>query len=355
MKSPAIDNKHLEEIIRGAIACLDGNAELTGVRIAPLNRAGLLSGSGEVSAAIELVYNGLPTAMPDRLWMKTAADPDEAFRVISSAYERLVAAGLQDTAPRPIAPDGVNGVVLTEYVAGKPLLTLAYAFCLRTIPNPKIEIERLFEKLGHWLASYHKSAYAGSETKLSDLFVQIDRDLSHIPRVSQQQLSILRAHLASARIRKCEDQQFPNVYSHADFSLRNVLVRPQNEFTVIDWDAPLERKFPDITLCWWDLYHMWMNINSLVRLWPIVSRRRIRLLAERLVCGYLDNSETALSYEDFTHSICYLLSLRFMAGSQSIRRIDLRYNNLLAQRFVRLFRNAILDGNADVVDWLQGN
>lgn len=357
MNLPMIDDNHLEEVIRHAIARLESNAGLTGIRITPRGRVGLLrasTGSGETSAAIDFLGNGSSDVLSGRLWMKTAKDPDKAFQVISSAYKRLVGAGLRDTAPRPVAPDVKNGVVITEYVAGKPLLNSAYAFCLRGVPKPDVDMEGLFKNLGCWLALYHESAYAGSETTMSDLIVQIDRDMSHSSQINQKQLSVLRAHLASAKVRKCADRQFHNVHSHTDFALRNILFRSQDEFTVTDWDAPLERKFPEIGICWWDLYHMWININSLIRLWPLISRHRIRMLAEWLVNGYLENCDAEITYEDFKHCICYPLSLQYLAGSQSIRRVDLRYKNLLARRFLKLFRNAAVDGNADIVSGFPG-
>ena len=115
MNESELDHGHLEQVIREAITQrLERGSELLSVRVAQMSRAGKLSGSGEVAGAVDLVYKGSSNVMPERLWMKTADNPDEAFQVISSAFEKLVAAGLEATAPSPIALDVKNGVVITK-------------------------------------------------------------------------------------------------------------------------------------------------------------------------------------------------------------------------------------------------
>ncbi len=99
---------------------------------------------------------------------------------------------------------------------------------------------------------------------------------------------------------------------HNDFSLRNIFIGDDRNFTIIDWDATVHPKFPQIASFCHDLTLFIINIQSLLRFHPLVSHKKISVLNKSFISGYFKESFPYNSEK--MNFIYYVFALTYYTG-----------------------------------------
>lgn len=286
------------------------------------------------------------------VWAKIVESPQESYRAHEKAFSRAEKHGISAPIPKPYFYDDGNNLLFMETKTGTNLLglTLRYSFILNFFPND--ELRRLFFEIGFWLQKFHASVETGEKTNLKTIIEDMDSELGSTPSFSDLEKDSLSGTLRRLSNRDIAEQQFSLVTPHNDFTLRNLFTQDGGGFNIIDWDAMVHPCFPQKALCWWDLTTLIINMQSMLKLEPIISRSRIRTLCNAVIDGYFYNNETVSNTapKEFFECVYYVYTLKYWLGIDSDRPLWKIYatSRGMGSRYVARMRRMLLAGKADI-------
>lgn len=279
-------------------------------------------------------------------WIKRVEDPERFFAELSSVYNSLERAGLHSNMTKPYLFDLDSSVVCISHFSGSSLLkeTLRHLLSLhRSMPQQLIES---YYDIGKWLQQYHE-VMASAETMMSmaDILVLLCDALERDSYFDWEGKGILMRHIDGIRDSAIGDLTFVLVRTHNDFTLRNILLSDTG-FGIIDWDAMVHPKFPDRAPVWNELSCFLLNLQSMLRFYPLISRSNIHKLQWSFLDGYFDKSTLAKD-ENFLE-LFFVFTLRFFFGIDSDRPLSQIYRPRLGRRYLRFLEKSLLQGSADI-------
>jgi tRNA A-37 threonylcarbamoyl transferase component Bud32 len=281
------------------------------------------------------------------MWAKKVEEPARAFDAISAIYSRLEQKGIHQPAPKPMFYDPALGLLFMERIRGRCLLPAIAAGCVW--PSGQL-FDRYRERLvaiGRWMSNWHSVASVGKYTTLASMLPAIEGVLRG-PHFSAEEKNQLRAHLRRLAGSAIAHAEWPLVTPHNDITLRNVFI-DDDRFHVIDWDAMVHPSFPPQTIIWWDLITLLMNIESLMRLRPLISRKKLNDLCSSLWRGYMDGQSRAqIGLDEFRKSIMFVVVLCYYCGLGSPLPLYRIYKNNLGWRYTSALRRRLLAGSGSL-------
>jgi hypothetical protein len=197
------------------------------------------------------------------------------------------------------------------------------------------------------MSNWHAVASIGKCTTLASTMPAIESALSGSDFTAEEQ-DRLREHLRGLAGRAIAHAEWPLVTPHNDITLRNVFIE-DDRFHVIDWDAMVHPRFPRLAMNWWDLITLLMNIESLMRLRPLTSRKKLRDLCTAVWRGYMDGrSSGQIELDEFRTSIMFVVVLSYYCGLGADRPLSLIYRRNLGWRYSRAVRRRLLAGSGSL-------
>ncbi len=301
---------------------------------------------GQCTIEYENSSNGLQKRS---YWIKKVENPERFYSELTDIYNTLQRNGLHSHMTRPYLYDPDSGAVCISHFDGVSLLkeTFRHSFSFgKALPQ---ELIHVFNQIGRWLQMYHEATISENIVTMPDILLTLLEVLEKDSSLSSRKKAIIMKHLSTIRQRSVGTMTFPTVRTHNDFTLRNILVSNDN-FGVIDWDAMIHPKFPDLAPVWNEISCFLLNLQSLLRFYPIISKYKIRVLKDSFLQGYFEGN--SLAEASCFPEIFYIFSLRFFLGIDSDRPLAQIYRKNFGKRYIQLLEKELLLGNADLTNRL---
>ena len=335
--------QHTREAIRAAVLKnlpalgFAGGPETVEVNVADLKRQN--STSSRVGGAI--------TVQGTNLWAKKVEAPARAFDAIRTLYGVLEAKGLHRQVPKPLFFDPALGLLFMERIRGRCLLPLVAAGCVWSSRRRFDGYRERLAAVGRWMGGWHSAAPASAYTTLAAMLPALEDMLGGADFTAEEQAR-LRAHLRALAGSAIARAPWPLITPHNDITLRNIFVDDER-FHVIDWDAMVHPRFPPQAIVWWDLITLLMNIESLARLRPLISRDKLSELCSSLWRGYVEASPgSPIGLGEFRTSIMFVVVLSYYCGRAADRPLSRIYRHNLGWRYSRAVRHRLLAGSGSL-------
>jgi len=281
------------------------------------------------------------------LWAKKVDEPARAFDSIKTLYSLLEKQGIHQPVPRPLFYDPTIGLLFMERIRGRCLLPAIAAACIWSSDRLFDGYRERLVAIGRWMGSWHSAASVGKSTTLTSMVPAIEGTLGGSDFAVEER-NQLREHLRRLAGSAIAHAEWPLVTPHNDITLRNVFVDDES-FHVIDWDAMVHPAFPRQTIVWWDLITLLMNIESLMRFHPLISREKLRQLCSALWRGYMGGRSGAqIGLDEFRSSIMFVVVLLYYCGVGSDRPLHRIYQHHLGWRYSRAVRRRLLAGSGSL-------
>lgn len=281
------------------------------------------------------------------LWAKKVEEPARAFDAINTLYGLLEKKGLHQPVPKPFFHDPGMGLLFMERIPGRCLLSAIAAGCVWSGDRLFDRYREALVAIGRWMASWHSVASVGKSTTLGSMLPAIEGALDG-PHFSVEERNRLREHLRRLAGSAIAHAEWPLVTPHNDITLRNLFI-DEDRFHIIDWDAMVHPRFPRQAIVWWDLITLLMNIESLMRFRPLISREKLRDLCSCLWRGYMDaRSGAQVGLEEFRKSIMFVVVLRYYCGLGADRPLYRIYRRNLGWRYSNAVRRRLLAGSGSL-------
>lgn len=337
----------IQALVLNNLAALgfDGEYQAVEVDIARLERQN--STSSRIGGVISVEgTDGSGRRNRVSVWAKKVEEPARAFDAIHALYGLLEKKGIHQPVPKPFFHDAAMGLLFMERIPGRCLLSAIAAACVWSG-------DRLFDRyrehlvaIGRWMGSWHSIASVGRSTTLASMLPAIEGAMS--AHFSAEEQSRLREHLRRLAGSAIAHAEWPLVTPHNDITLRNLFI-DQDKFHIIDWDAMVHPRFARQAIVWWDLITLLMNIESLMRFRPLISREKLRDLCGCLWRGYMDGrSGQQMGLDEFRKSIMFVVVLRYYCGLGSDRPLYRIYRRNLGWRYSKAVRRRLLAGSGSL-------
>ena len=317
--------------------------------MAPLRRQNLHSSRS--GALISLKYERNGQSQETSIWAKKVKYPKEIFESMLAAYSDARTTDAEPSIPMPYSYLEEEKLLFMEAVNGTSLLERTLTHGNTVILRPRRLLDA-YRGIGDWLQRYHRATSRGATSSLSGAILETQAALQISGDFDEAELRQLAERLEQIADSGTSVAEVPLVRPHNDFTLRNILLRAGSKFSVIDWDATAKPSFPRQELCWWDLTTFVLNLQSLIKVWPAMTRSRTDSLCRAFLNGYfLDNREIGTtSKDDFLDDILFVFTLRYWLKVKVDRSMWRIYSRHLGGRYVSLVRSALLDGRAYLLD-----
>jgi hypothetical protein len=231
------------------------------------------------------------------------------FTSMSHIYQKLEEAGEAGHMPKPYLCDTEHEANYMEYVKGTDLKYTAFLYLAL---SRRRKLEKIFYDIGKWLQAFHQAVPTANSIKFSDIKLDIENSLDQSVYFNETEKQQIR-HKLDEKINSVPES-FSLVRPHNDFALRNIIHLKPDDFVIIDWDAMFHSKFPSEAPVWNDITTLTINVLSLSRFSPVITRRNVRKLADSFLKGYFeslygkfDKSRTMDSL--FVFALCYYLGV----------------------------------------------
>lgn len=303
------------------------------------------------SVSIEYIADGLPRKKS--LWIKTVSTPKEAYQAIDSIHTIAAKYDIAEPIPKPYFYDEKNKVLCMEMITGRSLLklTLKHGICLnlRSINT----LSGIFYGIGQWMHKYHSSIGTGKVSTLGALIEQVSAELHTNMTFNTLEKRTISGTLSDIGSTNIADKPFPLVRPHNDFTLRNLFVGNNGGFYVLDWDMMIHPKCPNEALCWTDITMLILNLQSMLRIYPIIGRNRIRKLCVALLNGYFTEDSMVVNQttpEEFFRHILYVFAIKYWLGFDNYLPMHKIYEKHGGWRYAEKLRKDLLLGRADITN-----
>ncbi len=331
------------------IDCLNGKKVLS-VSVGEVKKQNSLSNRSGSPILIKYLDNEV--VCTEYIWAKFLESPQESYHAQERAYSHAEKHGISAPIPKPYFFDTNNNVVFMEMKTGINVLelTLRYGFSLNLFPND--DLRKLFFEIGFWLQRFHASVEIEETTNLKTIIEKVNSELKSTVSFSQLEKNSLSDALKRFYNKPVAKQEFPLVTPHNDFTLRNLFMQHAGGFNIVDWDAMVHPCFPQKALCWWDLTILIINMQSMLKLEPIIKISRIKTLCNAVIEGYFSENATVsnIGADEFLQCIYYVYTLKYWLGIDSDRPLWKVYgaSRGMGNRYVARLRRMLLAGKADI-------
>ena len=134
---------------------------------------------------------------------------------------------------------------------------------------------------------------------------------------------------------------------HNDFSLRNILNTKNRNFKIIDWDAMIHESFPDKAPAWHDVTCLFINIQSLIRFYPLINKKNINRMSWSFIYGYSKNNH---SYNnDDLNKFLWCFSFAYYLGLIGDRPLPKIYKSKISRRYIKILHNYLIKGEVSII------
>lgn len=293
-------------------------------------------------AAIALTYRDSNNKIhSDHIWAKRIKDPELAFRKMSGVYRRLASSTLNSKMPIPRYFDRKTSIIYTSRVFGNSLAIVTLKnLGLIPIRMPKWLCELYFD-IGAWLNKYNLVMSNYQKFGLKKIIKELFATLNGFNYFTTNEKKTILRHLVQIENKINGNLYLESTVPHNDFSLRNIIIRKNRQFTIIDWDAMIHGDFPKLAPIWHDLTTFLLSIQSLIRFHPLVSSTKIGTIITSFLEGYFNKAETSI--KDQIEDMFYIFTLRAFTGISSDRPLFQIYRKRLSHRFIKKLKTKLLD------------
>lgn len=297
--------------------------------------------------SVLLKYRDLTNRMINKnIWIKKVKQPQQAFNRMIDVYKRLESCGISTHMPVPFCFDKRSGFIFLNQVFGESLSVIT---CLQVLSRFKCLpgwLDKTYYDIGKWLSKYHLVMTIPRKTPFTNMLNELRSALRDDMYFQTHEKQILQKHLTRVQEEIGSDYNMRLTRPHNDFSLRNIIIGEDGNFTVIDWDTMIDPQFPQIAPFWNDLTCFVINVQSLQRFHPLVSRRKIKTLIKSFLAGYFE--ETSPDITPKMEDVLWVFMLYYFIGLIGDRPLYEIYGKRLSFRFTKILRKKLLCGVADV-------
>jgi tRNA A-37 threonylcarbamoyl transferase component Bud32 len=284
-----------------------------------------------------------------KLWAKKVEKPEAAFTSINTLYQLTINAGIQDPIPKPYLYDSDTNIVVMEAISGENLRNILYKHASFIDFFHEKNIINSFYDIGKWLGQFSKVSSTGKNETLKSYILPLLEKLKSDESFNKNERKKVEKNILKILNAPISKIYFPQVKPHNDFTLRNIFINDDG-FNIIDWDSMVHPCFPEETLCWWDVTCFILNIQSLLRYSPLVSKNRINNLCKVFVDGYISSNRefSSVNTNDYFDSIMYVFTLKYWLKIDTDRPLYEIYNNNLGWRYINTLKSSLTNGHSFV-------
>lgn len=322
---------------------LSSKEEFTGLSVSGFHRQNRYS--SRLACKCTLTFRTLDGQQKKRIvWAKKVNLPEKSYQTLLTVWSALDQKNLSECVTRPYWYDNYLGIIYIENIDGSSLLEKTLVHGVLGGSRPKESLSRLYLDLGTWLSDFHISLTSPKYSSLYQVKAQIKTALDSTSWLTPwEKTKFKRRLLNTGNARK--NIRLALVRPHNDFSLRNILVSG-NQFGIIDWDAMVHPHLPDLAPAWYEISFFLINLQSLLRFHPIISKPFIAALKNEFLRGYFSAIPIDLGTQEM---MLYLFTLRHFLGLDSDRTLPRIYRSRFGKRYIRLLKRALLSGQAALV------
>lgn len=304
--------------------------------------------SKRLGLKITLSLNLKDPGIKPTFWFKQVDNPKELYKNMTFVHSALKEKGIDNPVPKAFLFDENAGGILMSFKKGLNLFPLTLAFCWPFTAPLVRNLPHYYFRIGNWLHRYHNAMPTGRLVTTRSLLEELHCTVSDYRLISNAERHILIDQIRSLCRDSIARTVFKTVRPHNDVTLRNILVKPNLDFVLIDWDNMVNPGFPSETWCWSDLTCLLNNIQSVLRFHPLVSKRKIKSLCQSLLHGYFNKNAAVseITIQEFVDKLYYIQTLRNFLGIETDRPLFKIYTSRLTWRFVDMLRSNLLDGRA---------
>jgi hypothetical protein len=338
-------NKPLLEGIEKNLRCLlkTNTGQIIDRKIFHYNKRLFHSGK-RPSAAIDIKYHDANNKLiSDKIWVKKIDDPEKTFKKMEYVYQKLSITSVSQNMPVPLHFDRKSNLIFISRVFGSSLVMVTLQH-LGHIPKKIPEwLMVLYYDIGVWLRRFHLVTATKNIIAFSKIISESEMALANSDYFEAHEKEQIQNHLNRIKSQFDFDLVFESVAPYNDFSLRNIIIGKYHNFTIIDWDAMVHPDFPEVAPIWNDLTTFLLSIQSLIKLYPFTSLKKMGFLMASFLRGYF--KEDATSVNDHINSIFFIFTIRSFVGLSGDRPLYQIYRKRLSYRFIQILKEKLLTGD----------
>jgi len=300
---------------------------------------------------ITVTINPKHPSVKPTFWFKQVDNPRELYNSLTFVHSALKRDGIHSPVPEPFLFDENAGGMLMSFKKGLNLLHLTLVFCLPLTAGVVSKLGQYYYQIGNWLQRFHDAMGTGRLVTTRSILEEVQYKLSNYELISDAERYALMDQTRSLFRDSIATTTFETVRPHNDVTLRNILVKRNLDFVLIDWDNMVNPGFPQESWCWSDLSCLLNNMQSLLRFHPLVSKTKISYLCQSLLEGYFDKkvSVSEITIPVFLDTLHYIQTLRSFLGIETDRSLVQIHTSRLTWRFVSMLRTNLLKGRAYIL------
>lgn len=306
-----------------------------------------LHASGVPRGALTLEHRaGDGSVAKKMVWAKVIGNPAHAFGEMQRAYQAMAAIDSHRHMPVPFCFDPAEQVLYTSFVPGTSLVRLTIQALLLRVRRLPDWLVQVYRNLGEWLSTYHIAMASSEKIRLADLLDETERALATDSYFDDSEKRQLLGHLQRMRQPHWNEYRMTLTRPHNDFCLRNIMMGTTSDFSVVDWDAMVHPLFPQTATIWNDLVCFYTNTQSLLRFYPAISAKQIRVLLDSFLSGYFSGKH--LDEVPDARPLIWLFALQYLIGLIGDRPLYKIYQKRLTSRYVTALRKTLLLKEHDI-------
>jgi hypothetical protein len=272
-----------------------------------------------------------------KLWLKFRQDFEALFKIHTTVYEKL--GKDQQFLPKPYFYTKLDqtSVIGMELIKGASLRNMV----LRKVMSGRTGVlEETFFKIGRGMRRFHDSSTASGTQLVGELAATAHRVTAATEYLTDDERKTIIQHVQSAERNADPKTELPLIKLHNDWVLRNILIRDNSSFYVVDLDS---MRAPNNSR-WYDMSYFLINVESQLKYWPIINKKSMADLWQSFWQGYSEKGfPDALSSHQI-RSLIYLIKVQYLFGSTIRPPLFKIYNNFLGPVYLRNLKNSIMQG-----------
>ncbi|MCZ6717719.1 MAG: hypothetical protein O6944_00950 [Gammaproteobacteria bacterium] len=292
---------------------------------------------------LKLYYSTPQGADCKYIWLKFRPSLKRAFELHQYAYEGM--SHSKGFIPRPYflyeAPAHQHDFIAMEYVTGIPLrVLLARALGTRRSRT----LVSTFRELGYRMRAFHDMSPLLPGCTLDKAFASARRHVHSCSVLDEAAKNSILRHLATTSEGMDLTSPLPSIHCHNDWSMRNIICRPDGNTTLIDLDA---MQLPPVNR-WYEVIHFLTNLEGQVKFAPLLSLNDLSMLAQTFLAGYLANPSRILPAVEL-EKLLYVLKVRYTFGGANRRPLTERVGGPLRRRYLDRLYAALSKGQSGLL------